>query len=81
MTERPHTTDRHGNVVHIGDVVQVDIQSGDAFAGCLVVVEEIKSFGVQGYALIPDRDGPKLAYYRATTKQIAHVGTATWMQP
>jgi hypothetical protein len=35
-------------MIEVGDIVQVD-PSKDVFGGCLVVVTEVKSWGIQGY--------------------------------
>jgi len=35
-------------MIEIGDIVQVD-PSKEVFGGCMVVVTEVKSWGIQGY--------------------------------
>jgi len=35
-------------MIEVGDIVQVD-PSKDVFGGCMVVVTEVKSWGIQGY--------------------------------
>jgi hypothetical protein len=41
---------------------------------CLVVVDEIKSWGVQGYTTIPGHDGPSDAFIRLTWDEIEKTG-------
>lgn len=61
-----------------GDVVQVDPGHDQWFGGCLLVVEEIKPWGVQGYVSVPSPGGPGRAYYRCPNGQFAFVGRAVW---
>jgi hypothetical protein len=35
-------------MIEVGDIVQVD-PSKEVFGGCLVVVSEVKNWGIQGY--------------------------------
>jgi hypothetical protein len=35
-------------MIEVGDIVQVD-PSKEVFGGCMVVVTEVKSWGIQGY--------------------------------
>ena len=35
--------------IEVGDIVQVDPMASDTFGACLIVVTEIKSWGIQGY--------------------------------
>lgn len=64
----------------VGDVVQLDPDHYDMFGGCLVLVEEPKPWGMQGYVLIPiEREKlPARAYIRATWEHMEFVGHATW---
>lgn len=67
-----------------GDVYQLDPERtrNRAFAGCMLVCTEPKTWGVQGFvqALGDSRDTPGgLAYYRATWDEIQYVGRAVWM--
>lgn len=61
-----------------GDVVQIKPLSDGAniFGGCLMVVDEPKSFGAQGYVQIP---GKGQAYFRPTWEQMEYVGKAIWI--
>lgn len=58
--------------VQVNDIVQVTNQDNDWFP-CLVVVTEIKSFGIQGYTSVP-RGGD--AYIRLMSADYEKVGTA-----
>ena len=62
-----------------GDIVQI-IEEKHPWFPCLLIVSEVKSWGVQAYALIPSaNDGsspPGSAYNRLTNEQIKKVGTA-----
>lgn len=69
-----------------GDVVQINpdlaaTENNLMFAGCFMVVQEIRTWGVQGYVLIPrDRKTwPGAAYYRAKWDQIKLVGASWWV--
>lgn len=72
--------------VQPGDVVQLDPQFhlGDAngfFAGCFMIVDEVKAWGVQGHILIPEGPRgyyPNVAYYRANWDEMRIVGPASW---
>ena len=59
-----------------GDVVQITDQE-DAWFPCLIVVSELKSFGVQGYIVIPTNDKSEVngqAYRRLRFEKIEWVG-------
>lgn len=66
-----------------GDIVQLDPEktANNAFAGCLMVVTEVKAWGVQGYVqglgTRESRGGQ--AYYRAETGTFERTnGRAVW---
>lgn len=61
----------------INDIVQITDESHHWFP-CLVVVTEPKSWGVQGYVMIPSNDGSgtRQAYIRPRNEQIEVVGKA-----
>lgn len=66
-----------------GDIVQLDPEKTDnkAFAGCLMIVTEWRSWGVQGYvqALGETREVPGgQAYYRAANGTFERAGRAAW---
>ncbi|MES2729994.1 MAG: hypothetical protein V4621_07890 [Pseudomonadota bacterium] len=64
------------------DVVQLDpaCTANPMFAGCLMVVSEVKPWGVQGYVQALGSDGKPggQAYYRAQTGTFEYVGKAVW---
>jgi hypothetical protein len=61
----------------INDIVQITDPEHYWFP-CLVVVTEPKSWGVQGYVMIPHNDGTPTgqAYIRPRNEQIEYVGKA-----
>jgi hypothetical protein len=60
-----------------GSIVQVD-PSKDMFAGCMVVVTEVKSWGVQGYVQNAGEAGQ--AYIRLSTGDFENTGgMAVWI--
>jgi hypothetical protein len=61
-----------------GDVVQLDPSRHEParFGACLMVVTEVKPWGVQGYVKAPG--SADLAYYRAETGTFARVGRVEW---
>lgn len=61
----------------IGDIVQINPEK-DVFGGCMVVVTEIKSWGVQGYVQSAGVDGQQ--YIRVKTEDFEPTGgSAIWM--
>lgn len=72
-------TTEQGLKVQAGDVVQIDpAHDPDGFGGCLMLVTEPKSWGVQGFVHIPGADGGD-AYYRVKFEWIEWVGRAAWV--
>ncbi len=68
----------------VDSIIQLDPikTENKMFAGCLMVVTEIKSWGVQGYVqgLGKDGDPAGQAYYRATTGTFELTGGhAVWV--
>lgn len=59
-----------------GDVVQIDPGHDERFGACLLVVTEVKSWGVQGYVKVP---AGGRAYYRVEYGAIECVGKAPWL--
>lgn len=60
-----------------GDIVQVNPESH--WGGCLVVIDEIKTFGIQGYTRIPGKEGGN-AYIRLSWAEIEPTGgRAVWV--
>lgn len=67
--------------IKVGSVVQVDPEYDKLFAGCFLLVTELKSWGVQGFVAMPkSRDElPGAAYYRVAWENLAYIGQAEWM--
>ena len=64
--------------MNIGDIVQVNPEK-ETFGGCMVVVTEVKSWGVQGYVQNAGADGQ--AYIRLKTEDFEPTGgTAVWIR-
>ena len=63
--------------VRPGDIIQIR-QDADCpgWIGCLLYVEEVRSWGVLGYVCIPGQDG--IAPYRAPIGSYDVVGKARW---
>jgi hypothetical protein len=75
-------TDHATEPVEVGDIVQLDPEqtANDQFAGCLMVVTEVKVWGVQGYVRVPGKTIGGNAYYRASFGTFAHTGgKAKWI--
>ena len=63
--------------INIGDIVQVN-PGVEKFGGCMVVVTEIHSWGIQGYVQNAGVAGQ--AYIRLKTEDFEHTGgTAVWI--
>jgi hypothetical protein len=62
--------------IQVGSVVQIDPAHDDRFGACLLLVTELKGWGVQGYVRIPGRGD---AYYRVPFDMVSYVGPATWV--
>lgn len=69
------TTDMAGNEVLTDHIVQLD-DSNPPFAYCLIVVTDVYSWGIQGYALAPHESSPRLAFVRAKKENYRLVGAA-----
>jgi hypothetical protein len=67
MSEQP--------TLHPGDIVQITDQKNRWFPS-LIVVEEVRAWGVQGFAFMPSPKGPPSgkAYYRLKTGEFEKVG-------
>lgn len=58
-----------------GDVIQIT-DSNDKWFPCLLIVSEVKSWGVQGYVSIPMKGD---AYYRIDNGKFELVGVAKFV--
>lgn len=69
-------------VLKPGDLVQLNPETvgNKAFAGCVMVVTELKHWGAQGYvqALGTREAMGGQAYYRAKWEEMEIVGSAEW---
>ncbi len=65
-----------------GDIVQIDPESDGKFAACLMVVTEVKNWGLQGYVTVPGSivGGSGAAYYRVNHDNYVKVGVAKWLR-
>ncbi len=69
--------EQNKNQVNVGSIVQINIGFIDEkFKCCLVVVDEVKGWGVSGYIIIPGKGN---AYIRLDYKDIELVGECKWM--
>jgi hypothetical protein len=60
--------------MNVGDIVQVNPEK-ETFGGCMVVVTEIKAWGIQGYVQNAGVNGQ--AYIRLKTEDFEHTGGKT----
>lgn len=75
LADRIDELEGRAGAIAVGDVVQIDPEHDDKFGGNLLVVTEVKSWGVQGYVAIP---GSGLAYYRVHFESVRRIGVAAW---
>lgn len=61
-----------------GDIVQVTPHGNDTFGGCLVVVTEVKGWGIQGYVQSAGVPGQQYIRLRAVDFEPTG-GRAVWM--
>jgi hypothetical protein len=63
--------------MNIGDIVQVNPEK-EMFGGCMVVVTELKSWGIQGY--VQSAGVPGQQYIRLATQDFEETGgKAVWV--
>ena len=68
--------------LQVGDVVQINPDKEDCFfGGCFMQVTEPKSFGAQGFILMPQsRDNPPgQAFFRCKFEDMEFIGKAAWV--
>lgn len=60
-----------------GDIIQI-IDPNNKWFPCLLIVDEVKSWGVQAFVLIPRNDGEPTgrAYYRIEYGKFEQVGSS-----
>lgn len=61
------------NVVKKGSIIQVGMSGPVDWIGCLMQVDEVKSFGVQAFVKIPMQGN---AYLRLNTGQFEYIAEA-----
>jgi hypothetical protein len=64
--------------IRVHDIVQLSPHEFSAFAGCLVIVTEVRRWGVIGYVQIPGKKSPGQAYMRVRIEDCVRVGRAEW---
>lgn len=72
-------TPDQGRFVHVGDVLQINEHASDpCYVGCLLIVSEIKSWGVQGFIPVPSRTGVPAAnvWLRPKWEALERIGAA-----
>ncbi len=63
----------------VGDIIQIDPQKNDIFGGCLMFVTTQKTWGAQGYVLVPDHPTPKRAFLNLPHGNGVKIGCAEWL--
>lgn len=59
-----------------GDVIQITNKDNKWYP-CLLVIDEVKSWGVQAYAFMPSQDGKtQRAFYRIKNGEFENIGIA-----
>lgn len=66
--------------IKAGDVVQIDPTTNERFAGCLAIVEEVRSWGVVASVPIPAAPKPQQAPIRLQSGSYVRIGAAEWIQ-
>ena len=69
-------TDRAGNGIVVGDVVQIDPESDPHYGGCFMVILELKLRAAIGYIQAPDIKGH--IYYHCPFATMHWIGRAEW---
>lgn len=59
------------------DIVQIFAHPEPSVVGTLLIVDEVKGWGVQGYVRIPYKGD---AYFRVDISDVYKVGTVQWSQ-
>lgn len=79
QSKRDAAADKLGeeHMIEVGDIVQVE-PSQKMFGGCMVVVTELKDWGIQGYVQSAGVEGQQ--YIRLKTEQYEQTGgKAVWV--
>lgn len=67
---------KYTHEIGFGDIVQISPDADDRFGGCLAIVQEAKSWGVQCVVKVPGKGD---AYYRVNFDNCTYVGQAYWV--
>ena len=81
VSRSPVCTDAQDQVVHAGDIVQLDPERHVKFGGCMLTVTETAQWGVVGWVAWPEAPATVRAYYRAERETYLRVGVAAWRTP
>lgn len=65
--------------VKVGSVLQIDPQHDERFGASLLVVTEVKSWGVQGYIRVPQVPKASNAFYRVEWAKVEYIGESAWL--
>ena len=60
-----------------GDVIQITDLEHKWFT-CLAIADDIKTWGVQAYVIVPDSNGTNLAYIRLKSNEFNKIGKAMY---
>jgi hypothetical protein len=87
MSDTLTVPDADGNLVGVGDVVQLSPDRvGDEFVngffpGCFMLVGRVFTWGIQGFISMPQERGslPGQAHFRAKRENFVRIGKAEWV--
>jgi hypothetical protein len=65
-------------MIEIGDIVQVNPMLNEVFGGCMVVVTEVKPWGIQGYVQSAGVEGQQYIRLEWDNFEVTG-GRALWM--
>ncbi len=66
-------------IIKVNDVVQLNPKTTGAFAGCFMIISEIKYDGAMGFVQIPgDKEKRGQAFFRARFEDMELIGTSMW---
>lgn len=66
---------KKGDPLEIDDVVQLNPNIGKEFAGCFMIVTEIKCYGAKGYIPAPSQNADQI-YLVASWENMEFIGKA-----
>lgn len=68
-----------GQVLRPGALVQIDPAHDARFGGLVLVVEDVRPWGVMGYVPVPQGQGQARAYYKVEWAHVERVGELEWV--